>query len=102
MFETMCHNITMKKADLVTMVADMAGITKVLAGQIVDGIFDAIAMTMAKGESADIAGFGKFEGAQRPARTARNPKTGEMVKVAAKRAPKFKAGKALKDTVAGK
>jgi DNA-binding protein HU-beta len=92
----------MKKADLIAMVADMAGSTKVLAQQIVEGMFDAIAAEMAKGGTVDIAGFGKFEGKMRDARTARNPRTGEAVQVPATRVAKFKAAKGLKDTVAGK
>ena len=92
----------MKKADLIAMVAEMTGSTKVMAGQVVEGIFGAIAGEMAKGEKVDIAGFGKFEGNMRAARTARNPRTGESVNVPATRVAKFKAAKALKDTVAGK
>ena len=91
----------MKKADLIAMVADMTGGTKVMAQQVVEGLFDAMAGEMAKGGKVDSAGFGKFEGAMRAARTARNPRTGETVNVAAKRVPKFKAAKGLKDTVAG-
>ena len=92
----------MKKQDLANMVNDMIGGTKTQSEAVIKGIFDAMAGEMAKGGTVDIAGFGKFEGVDRAARTARNPRTGEMVQVAAKRVPKFKAGKALKDTVAGK
>lgn len=91
----------MKKADLIDMVADMAGTTKVMAGQIVEGLFDTIAGEMAKGNSVDIAGFGKFAGQHRAARTARNPRTGDSVMVPAQMVPKFKAAKGLKDTVKG-
>lgn len=91
----------MKKQDLANMISDMMGGTKTQAEATVKAMFDAMAMEMAKGGVVDIAGFGKFEGSMRAARTARNPRTGEMVSVAAKRVPKFKAGKALKDTVAG-
>ena len=91
----------MKKQDLANMVNDMVGGTKTQAEAVVKGIFDAMAAEMAKGGTVDIAGFGKFEGSMRAARTARNPRTGEMVDVPAKRVPKFKAGKALKDEVAG-
>lgn len=92
----------MKKQDLANMVHDMVGGTKTQSEAVIKGIFDAIAGEMAKGGTVDIAGFGKFEGVQRDARMARNPRSGEMVQVPAKRVPKFKAGKALKDTVAGK
>lgn len=91
----------MKKQDLAQMVNDMIGGTKTQSDAVIKAIFDAMAGEMAKGGVVDIAGFGKFEGAMRNARTARNPRTGEMVQVPAKRVPKFKAGKALKDTVAG-
>jgi len=63
-------------------------------------MFDAIVNTMKKGEEVSIAGFGIFSVKQRAARMARNPKTGEQVKVAAKRVPKFRPAKGLKDTVA--
>ena len=90
----------MKKQDIVNIIVEITGGTKVEGERIVKAIFDAIANEMAKGGTVDIAGFGKFEGVMRDARTARNPRTGESIKVPAKRVPKFKAGKALKDTVA--
>lgn len=92
----------MKKQDLAQIVNEMVGGTKTQSEAVIKALFDAMAGEMAKGGVVDIAGFGKFEGVNKPARTARNPRTGEMVTVAAKRAPKFKAGKALKDQVAGK
>ena len=89
----------MKKQDIVVMVHEMLGGTKVQAEQVVSGIFDAMASALAKGTDVDIAGFGKFQVKARAARQARNPKTGETVSVAASKAPKFKAAKALKDAV---
>jgi len=91
----------MKKQDLINMVADITSGTKTQADEIVNGIFDAIAGEMAKGGTVDIAGFGKFEGKMREARTARNPRTGEMVKVDTQQVTKFKAEKKLKDTLKG-
>ena len=91
----------MKKADLVEKVADMTGGTKVQAEQIVSMIFDSMADAMSSGDGCDIAGFGKFLGKMRAARTARNPRTGDIVQVPEKRVPAFKAGKALKNKVAG-
>ncbi|MFT7557702.1 MAG: DNA-binding protein HU-beta [Planctomycetota bacterium] len=91
----------MKKVDLINWVAEMTGGTKVQAGEIVEGLFDAMAGEMAKGGTVDIAGFGKFTGMMRAARTARNPRTGEAVAVPATRVAKFKAAKGLKDRVAG-
>jgi len=90
----------MKKADLIALVQEMTDGTQVQAREIVEGIFEAIAQEMAKGGVVDIAGHGKYEGRNRAARTARNPRTGEAVMVPAKRVPKFKAAKALKDIVA--
>lgn len=91
----------MKKQDLANIVLDIVGGTKTQSEEVIKALFDAMAAEMAKGGTVDIAGFGKFEGAMRDARSARNPRTGETVEVAAKRVPKFKAGKALKDTVKG-
>ncbi len=91
----------MKKQDLADIVLNIVGGTKTQSEEVIKALFDAMAGEMAKGGTVDIAGFGKFEGVMRDARTARNPRTGEMVQVAAKRVPKFKAGKALKDTVKG-
>ena len=90
----------MKKQDLANIVLDIVGGTKTQSEEVIKSLFDAMAKEMAKGGTVDIAGFGKFEGVMRDARDARNPRTGETVRVAAKRVPKFKAGKALKDTVA--
>lgn len=91
----------MKKQDLINMVAEMTGGTKTQADEIVNGLFDTVAGEMAKGGTVDIAGFGKFEGKMRNARTARNPRTGETVDVPAQRVPKFRPAKGLKDTVRG-
>jgi DNA-binding protein HU-beta len=91
----------MKKQDLANIVLDIVGGTKTQSEEVIKALFDGMAKEMAKGGVVDIAGFGKFEGAMRNARDARNPRTGETVKVPAQRVPKFKAGKALKDTVKG-
>lgn len=90
---------TLKKAELVKLVQEMTQGTKVQALEIFEGIFDAIAKEMAKGGTVDVSGFGKFVGKDRPARTARNPKTGETVKVPKTRVPKFRASKPLKERV---
>lgn len=92
----------MKKADIVNLVADLLGSTKTQAEQVVSTIFDTITEEMVRGGRVDIAGFGRFEGVMRAARTARNPKTGETVKVPPRRSPKFKASKTLSEKVAGK
>lgn len=89
----------MNKASLVEKVHEMLGGTKTQAEQVVDGIFDAIAGSLKKGDEVSISGFGIFSAKLRAARTARNPRTGETVKVAAQKVPKFRAAKALKDLV---
>lgn len=90
----------MNKQALAEWVHGKLGGTKVQAEEIVDGLFDAIVGTLKKGGEVSIAGFGIFSVKARAARTARNPKTGEQVKVAAKKVPKFRPAKALKDSVA--
>lgn len=90
----------MNKQALADWVHGKLGGTKVQAEEVVDGMFDAITGSLKKGEEVSIAGFGIFSVKQRAARTARNPKTGEQVKVAAKRVPKFRPAKGLKDMVA--
>lgn len=89
----------MNKAALVEKIQDMLGGTKVQAEQVVNGVFDAIVDTMKAGQEVSISGFGIFEAKMRAARTARNPKTGEPVDVPARRVPKFRASKTLKDAV---
>jgi len=89
----------MNKQAIVEMVHEMIGGTKVQAEQVVDGIVDSIIKTLKKGEEVSIAGLGIFSVKARAARTARNPKTGEPVKVPATTVPKFRAAKALKDAV---
>ena len=74
-------------------------ITKADAERIVAGCMDEVKNAVAAGESVQLVGFGTFEARERAARNARNPKTGETIKIAAKKAPVFKAGKAFKDAV---
>jgi DNA-binding protein HU-beta len=90
----------MNKQGIVEVIHGKLGGTKVQAEEIVDSVFDSIIGTMKKGDEVSIAGFGIFSVKGRAARMARNPKTGEQVKVAAKKVPKFRAAKALKDVVA--
>ncbi len=89
----------MNKAALVDKVNEALGTTKVQAESIVDLVFDSITSALTKSTEVSIAGFGIFSAKQRAARSARNPRTGEMVKVAAMKVPKFRAAKALKDAV---
>jgi DNA-binding protein HU-beta len=89
----------MNKANLVEKVHEMLGGTKVQAEQVVDTIFDSVVSELKKGGDVSVAGFGIFAVKARAAREARNPRTGEMVKVPATKVPKFRPAKALKDAV---
>ncbi len=90
----------MKKQDLVEAVMSAAGLdTKKQAEMAVDGVFDAIVKSLSKGEEVAVAGFGTFKVIKRAARAGINPKTGEKIQIAAKTAPKFRAGKLLKEAV---
>ena len=87
------------KNDLVSTVADNAGLSKADAAKAVDGVFDAISGALSGGGEVRIVGFGTFSVANRKATTGRNPRTGETIQIAASKQPKFKAGKGLKDAV---
>ena len=89
----------MNKADLVDAVANSAEIPKSDAAKAVDAVFESITAAMAEGDSVSLIGFGTFQTSDRPARTGRNPRTGESIAIPAARVPKFKAGKGLKDAV---
>ena len=89
----------MTKAELVTMVAEKADLTKKDAEKAISALVESISETLAKGEKIQLVGFGTFEVAERAARTGQNPQTGKAIEIPASKAPKFKAGKALKDTV---
>ena len=73
--------------------------TKKQAEEAVDSVFDTIVKSLSRGEEVAIAGFGTFRVVKRAARTGINPKTGEKIQIAAKTAPKFRAGKLLKEAV---
>ena len=89
----------MTKAELVTMVAEKADLTKKDAEKAISALVESISETLAKGEKIQLVGFGTFEVAERAARTGKNPQTGKAIQIPASKAPKFKAGKALKDVV---
>ena len=89
----------LNKKALVESVSEKLSITKKDATIAVDTVFEEIAATLANGGKADISGFGKFEISERPARMGINPATKEPLPIAASKAPKFKAAKALKDVV---
>ena len=89
----------MNKSEIAGRVADRTGVGKSAAGEAVNAVFAAIAEALAGGDDVRIAGFGTFGTRSRPARTGRNPRTGESVNIAASTAPTFKPGKTLKDAV---
>ena len=89
----------MNKTELCAAVAAKAGMTRKDAEAAVSAVIDVIGETLKDGEKVAIVGFGSFEVKERPARKARNPRTGEESEIAASKAPAFKAGKALKDIV---
>ena len=89
----------MNKADLVAAVAEKAGFTKKDAEVSINAVLETVTETLVKGEKVQLVGFGNFEVRERAEREGRNPQTGETMKIAACKAPKFKAGKALKDAI---
>jgi DNA-binding protein HU-beta len=90
------------KTDLIDKVAKDTKLTKKDANGAIDAVIDAISRSLAKGDKVTLVGFGSFEVKKRNARTGRNPQTGAEIKIAARKVPVFKAGKALKDAVAKK
>ena len=89
----------MNKTELIAAMADQAGISKKDAEKALKAFTDVVADELKKGEKVQLVGFGTFEVVERAAREGRNPQTKETITIAASKAPKFKAGKALKDMV---
>ena len=89
----------MNKTELVAAIAEKAGLSKKDAENAVKAFADTIAEELKNGNKVQIVGFGTFEVSERAAREGGNPHTGETMKIEASKAPKFKAGKALKDAV---
>ena len=89
----------MNKAELVSAIADKAELSKKDAEAALKAFTDVVTEELQKGEKIQLLGFGTFEVSERAARTGRNPQTGEEMTIPASKAPKFKAGKALKDLV---
>jgi DNA-binding protein HU-beta len=89
----------MNKGNLVDHVADSAGISKAQAGDAVAAVFGAIENTLKSKDKASFIGFGTFSTSERAARDGRNPATGATIKIPAKTMIKFKAGKALSESV---
>ncbi|MEO5377801.1 MAG: HU family DNA-binding protein [Magnetococcus sp. DMHC-6] len=90
----------MNKTELVDMVSEQIGLTKIQTAAAVDAVFSTIQTALANGDQVGIIGFGTFTVSARSARTGRNPQTGKPLEIAAGRLPKFRPGKGLKDAVA--
>ena len=89
----------MNKTELTAAMAEQAGISKKDAEKALKAFTDVVAEELKKGGKVQLVGFGTFEVSERAAREGRNPQTKESIKIAASKAPKFKAGKALKDSL---
>ncbi|MBR1915137.1 MAG: HU family DNA-binding protein [Alphaproteobacteria bacterium] len=89
----------MNKTEFVANVAKTAGVTKAEVSKVLAAGIAVITKALKKGETVQIIGFGSYSVAKRAARKGRNPATGKEIKIAASKAPKFKAGKALRDAV---
>jgi DNA-binding protein HU-beta len=87
------------KTELIEHIAKTADISKAASARALEAMVGAVEMTLKKNDSVTLVGFGTFTVGKRAARTGRNPRTGEAIKIKAAKVPKFRAGKALKDAV---
>jgi len=93
------EGVTLNKTELIEHIARQADISKAAAGRALEAILGGIRISLKKGSSVTLVGFGTFLVGKRAARTGRNPRTNQPIKIKAARVPKFRAGKALKDAV---
>lgn len=89
----------MTKTELIEKIAASTGLTAKASGEALNAVLDTIKATLKKGQKVGLVGFGTFSVTKRKARKGRNPQTGASIKIAATKAPKFTAGKGLKDAV---
>ena len=89
----------MNKTELIDHIADKADISKAAAGRALDAFVGAVRTTLRKGGSVTMVGFGTFAVTKRAARTGRNPRTGDKIKIKSAKVPKFRPGKGLKDAL---
>ncbi len=89
----------MNKAELIAKISEDAGITKTQANATIDAFVDAVTKTLKKGDKVTLVGFGTFSVSKRAARNGRNPQTGAVIKIKAKKVAKFKAGKELSSKI---
>ena len=91
----------MNKSELIEHIAHQADISKAAAGRSLEAVIGAVKVSLKKGDSVTITGFGTFAVTKRKARTGRNPRTGNAIKIKASKVPKFRPGKGLKDALNG-
>ena len=89
----------MNKSELIDSIADSADVSKAAAGRALEATIEAVKKAMKKGDMVTLVGFGTFYVGKRAARTGRNPRTGDTIKIKAAKVPKFRAGKGLKDAI---
>ncbi|MCC5811852.1 MAG: HU family DNA-binding protein [Ectothiorhodospiraceae bacterium] len=89
----------MNKSELIEAVAQSADLSKASATRAVDAVVEAVTKALKENDTVSLVGFGTFSVRERAARSGRNPRTGETIKISASKVPSFKAGKALKDAV---
>lgn len=89
----------MNKSELIEAIATAADLSKADAERALDGLVKVVKKTLKSGDTISLVGFGTFSVRKRAARTGRNPRTGETIKIKASKVPGFKAGKGLKDAV---
>ncbi len=90
----------MNKAELIDKIAKDAGVTKTQANDALDSFTNAVVAALKKGDRVTLVGFGTFSVSERSARNGRNPQTGEVIKIKARKVPKFKAGKEFSTKIA--
>ena len=89
----------MNKTELIEHIAEKSDISKAAATRALESVIGAVVATLKKGETLSLVGFGTFVAGTRDARTGRNPRTGDAIKIEAAKVPKFRPGKALKDAL---
>jgi len=89
----------MNKSELIESIATKSGVTRAVAGTLLDATLGTITEALVAGDAVALVGFGTFKASERAARTGKNPATGEALDIPASTVPKFTAGKALKDAV---
>jgi DNA-binding protein HU-beta len=91
----------MNKAELIDKIAKDAGVTKTQANESLDSFTNAVVAALKKGDRVTLVGFGTFSVSERSARNGRNPQTGEVININARKVPKFKEGKEFSAKIAG-